>query len=120
MRRRMNIGLVYAALAFVIWGLFPLYFQFIASVAPLEVVLQRSLWSLVFVMGLLAVQGRWAWLADNLRQPRRVALFAGSALLLSANWLTYVYAVQSGQVLDRKSTRLNSSHERLSRMPSSA
>ena len=99
MRRRMNIGLVYAALAFVIWGLFPLYFQFIASVAPLEVVLQRSLWSLLFVMGLLAVQGRWAWLADNLRQPRRVALFAGSALLLSANWLTYVYAVQSGQVL---------------------
>jgi chloramphenicol-sensitive protein RarD len=40
----MNPGLAYAALAFGIWGLFPLYFQFIAKVPPLEVVLHRSVW----------------------------------------------------------------------------
>jgi chloramphenicol-sensitive protein RarD len=96
----MNIGFVYALLAFGIWGIFPLYFQLIAHVAAVEVVLQRSVWSLVFVLGILAWQGRWTWLWDTLRQPRRVALFMASALLLSCNWLTYVYAVQTGQVVE--------------------
>jgi chloramphenicol-sensitive protein RarD len=96
----MSAGYFYALAAFGIWGLFPLYFQLIAHVPALEVVLQRSVWSLVFVLGVLAWQRRWAWLFDTLRQPRRVALFMASALLLSCNWLTYVHAVQSGQVAE--------------------
>jgi chloramphenicol-sensitive protein RarD len=96
----MNIGFVYALLAFGIWGVFPLYFQLIAHVSAIEVVLQRSVWSLAFVLGILAWQGRWAWLWETLRQPRRVALFTASAMLLSCNWLTYVYAVQTGQVVE--------------------
>ncbi len=96
----MNIGLVYATLAFGIWGLFPLYFQFIAQVPPLEVVLHRSTWSLLLMLGVLAWQGRWAWLGDTLRQPRRVALFGVSALLLAGNWLVYVMAVQTGRVAE--------------------
>jgi chloramphenicol-sensitive protein RarD len=96
----MQTGLIYAALAFGIWGLFPLYFQFIAQVPPLEVVLHRSAWSLLFVLAVLAWQRRWAWLGATLRQPRLVALFAASAVLLSANWLVYVFAVQSGHVVE--------------------
>ena len=96
----MNIGLVYAALAFVIWGLFPLYFQFIRQVPPVEVVLHRTVWSLLFVLCILAWQRRWAWLGETLRQPRRVALFMGSALLLACNWMVYVLAVQTGHVVD--------------------
>ena len=96
----MQTGLIYAALAFVIWGLFPLYFQFIAQVHPLEVVLHRSAWALLFVLLVLAWQRRWAWLGDTLRRPRRVALFAASAVLLSVNWLVYVLAVQSGHVVE--------------------
>ncbi len=96
----MNIGLVYAALAFTIWGLFPLYFQLISTVPPLEVVLHRSAWSLVFVMCILTVRGRWQWLLDAWRAPRRLLLFATTALLLSTNWLIYVYAVQSGHVVE--------------------
>jgi chloramphenicol-sensitive protein RarD len=96
----MNIGLICAALAFVCWGLFPLYFQFIAQVPPLEVVLHRSVWSLVCVLALLAWQRRWAWLGESLRQPRRLALFTVSALLLWCNWLVYVYAAQTGHVVE--------------------
>lgn len=96
----MNSGFLYAAGAFTLWGLFPLYFKLIASVAPLEVVLQRSLWSLVLVLAVLAWQRNWAWLGRALRDPRLLGLFALSALLLSANWLTYVYAVQSGHVVE--------------------
>ena len=96
----MHTGLVYALLAFGSWGLFPLYFALIATVPPLEVVLHRSVWSLLFVLAVLAWQGRWAWLGETLRQPARVALFAFSALLLACNWLVYVLAVQTGHVAE--------------------
>lgn len=99
-RAPMNPGLLYAALAFVLWGLFPLYFRVIASVPPIEVVLQRSIWSLLFIAALLAWQHRWAWLGDLRRHPRRLPLFAFSALLLATNWLVYVYAIQSHQVVE--------------------
>ena len=48
-RSPMNPGLLYTALAFVSWGLFPLYFRVIAHVAPLEVVLHRSVWTLSLI-----------------------------------------------------------------------
>jgi chloramphenicol-sensitive protein RarD len=96
----MNAGIAYATLAFVMWGLFPLYFRQIAAVPPLEVVLHRSVWSLLFVLLLLAVLRRFGWLKPLLREPRRLGTFALSALLLSGNWLVYVYAVQSGQVVE--------------------
>lgn len=96
----MNTGIVYAALAYLSWGLFPLYFRQVADVPALEVVLHRTLWSLVFVLALLAVRRQWAWMREALRQPRVLGAFALSALLLAANWLTYVWAVNNGHVVD--------------------
>ena len=96
----MNAGIVYATLAFVMWGLFPLYLRHIAAVPALEVVLHRSVWSLCFLLGVLAVLRRFGWLRELPSQPRLLALFGLSALLLSCNWLLYVYAVQSGQVVE--------------------
>ncbi|NDY89927.1 EamA family transporter RarD [Ideonella livida] len=93
-------GLLAAASAYLMWGLFPLYFHHLASVQAVEVVLHRSAWSLVFVGLLLAWQRRWAWLGPVLAQPRTVGVFAVSALLLSSNWALYVWAVQHGQVLE--------------------
>ena len=96
----MNPGIVYATLAFVMWGLFPLYFHRIAAVPALEVILHRSAWSMLFVLGLLAALGRFDWLRTLRSQPRQIGSFALSALLLSGNWLLYVYAVQSVQVVE--------------------
>jgi chloramphenicol-sensitive protein RarD len=96
----MNPGIVYALSAYLIWGLFPLYFKQVADVPALEVVMHRTVWSLLFVMLVLLVRKRWAWLGAVLRQPRVLGAFALSALLLSSNWLTYVWAVQNQHVLD--------------------
>jgi chloramphenicol-sensitive protein RarD len=100
MARHMNIGLVYAALAFAIWGLFPLYIRQLATVSPVEIVLHRSVWSLVFVLVVLSALRRWAWIGEVLRDPRRIRVFAVSSLLLAVNWLVYVYAVNSNRVVD--------------------
>jgi chloramphenicol-sensitive protein RarD len=96
----MNPGVVYATLAYVAWGLFPLYFRLLVGVAPLEVVLHRTLWSLLFLLAVLLVKRHWAWLGQVLRQPRVLGAFALSAALLTCNWLTYVWAVQNHHVLD--------------------
>ncbi len=96
----MNPGILYAALAYVAWGLFPLYFKQVANVPSLEVVMHRTLWSLVFVLIVLLVRRQWAWMGTVLRQPRVLAAFALSAVLLSGNWLTYVWAVQNQHVVD--------------------
>ncbi len=96
----MNPGLGYAALAYLSWGLFPLYFHQVAGVPALEVVLHRTLWSLVLVLGVLALRRQWAWMRDVLRQPKVLGAFVLSALLLAANWLTYVWAVHHGHVVD--------------------
>ncbi len=96
----MHAGIVYATLAFVIWGLFPLYLRQVATVHPVEVVLHRSAWSLLFLLVLLVLLRRFGWFRQVLKQPRLLGLFTLSALLLSCNWLVYVFAVQSGHVVE--------------------
>jgi len=96
----MPTGPLAAAAAYILWGVFPLYIRQIANVSPIEIVLHRSVWSLVFVLLLLAVLRRFAWLRQVLGQPRVLATFAFSGALLTGNWLLYVWAVNAHRVLD--------------------
>ena len=96
----MTPGIVYATLAYMAWGLFPLYFRQVAHVPALEVVVHRTVWSLVFVLAVLSVRRHWGWMRALWGQPRVLGAFAVSALLLSGNWLTYVWAVQNQHVVD--------------------
>jgi chloramphenicol-sensitive protein RarD len=93
-------GLVYAALAYVIWGLFPIYFHALARVDAFEIVMHRSLWSFVFVWVALVALRRLEWVPGVVRRPRLIAQFMLSALFLSANWLLYVWSVNHGHVVE--------------------
>jgi chloramphenicol-sensitive protein RarD len=93
-------GLVYAALAYVIWGLFPIYFHALARVDAFEIVMHRSLWSFVFVWAALVALRRLEWVPGVVRRPRLIAQFMLSALFLSANWLLYVWSVNHGHVVE--------------------
>lgn len=94
----MNRGIFYALGAYLSWGLFPLYFRQIAAVPALQIVAHRTLWSLAFVAVVMLVTGRLAWLKDvSAATWRRFAL---SASLIAVNWLTYVWAVGHGQVIN--------------------
>ncbi|MGW8389761.1 EamA family transporter RarD [Pseudoduganella sp. HUAS MS19] len=96
----MNTGMLYAAGAFLSWGLFPLYFHAIKNVPASEILAHRMAWSLLFLMLVLLVRRQWKWLPQVLRQPRVVASFVASAFLLSANWFVYIWAVNNGHVVD--------------------
>ena len=88
----MNSGVLYAASAYIAWGLFPIFFKQLGNVNAFEVVMHRMVWALLFLMGVLAVLRRWSWLRAVTGQPRVLAAFAASAFLLSINWSVYVWA----------------------------
>ena len=96
----MNPGMLYASLAFLCWGLFPLYFHAIGEIAPQEILAHRMVWSLLFLGIVLTVRRQWSWLGSLKAQPRVVAGFVASAFLLSANWFIYIWAVNNGHVVD--------------------
>ena len=96
----MSSGILYGLSAYVLWGMFPLFFKQLQAASAIEVVLHRMVWSLVFVLIVLAVLRRWNWLGDVRRSPALLGKFAVSALLLAGNWLSYVWAVNNGHVLD--------------------
>ena len=96
----MNVGTVAAIVAFTWWGFFPLYFRLLPQVPPIEVLANRIVWSLLLVGGALSVARNWSWLAGVWRRPKVLAAFVVTALLLSANWLTYIWAVSNGHVVD--------------------
>jgi len=95
----MNTGILSATLAFLCWGLFPLYFHAIGDVPPLQILANRMVWSLLFLVIVLAVRRQWAWL-NLVRRPRVFGSFVASALLLSINWLIYIWAVNNGHVIE--------------------
>jgi chloramphenicol-sensitive protein RarD len=95
----MNTGILSAALAFLCWGLFPLYFHAIDEVPPLQILAHRMVWSLLFLVIVLTVRRQWGWLAQA-RQPKVLLSFIASAFFLSANWGIYIWAVNSGHVIE--------------------
>ena len=96
----MQPGMLFAASAFAIWGMIPLYFKLLQSVSPSEILALRIIWSLAFLVVVLAARRHWSWLGAVLRRPAVLAGFTASALLLSANWLLYIWAVNTGRVVD--------------------
>ncbi len=96
----MRGGIVQASLAYVIWGLFPLYFRLLQGVVALEVLAHRVVWSLVFLVGVLTVRRQWAWLGPAVRQPRVLGLFLASSALIATNWYVYIWAIGHGRVVD--------------------
>jgi chloramphenicol-sensitive protein RarD len=96
----MNPGMLYAALAFLAWGLFPLYFKALRSIPAQEILAHRMVWSLAFLAAVLLWRRQWTWLAAVARQPKVLAGFAASALLLSTNWGIYIWSVNHDRVVD--------------------
>jgi len=95
----MRKGAVYALIAFVMWGLFPVYWKGLGGVPALEILSHRMAWSLVFVVFLLLLK-KSRLITALRRNPRHAAVFLLTASLLSVNWGLYIWAVQTNRVVD--------------------
>jgi chloramphenicol-sensitive protein RarD len=98
--QRLESGLAAGVSAYLLWGFLPLLFNLLHHVGAPTLVADRTIWSLLFVGVIMAFGGRTAEVRAILRDPVAVSRMAIAALVLAANWLIYVYAVETGQVLE--------------------
>jgi chloramphenicol-sensitive protein RarD len=92
-------GLVYGLGAYLLWGVFPLYFPLLEPTTPLEILAHRIVWSLLVLLVVLTVLGKWSWIRPLLRDRRRMWLLPAAAVTIALNWGVYIYGVNSDQVV---------------------
>jgi chloramphenicol-sensitive protein RarD len=86
--------------AFLMWGLFPLYWKMLAAVPALEVVAHRTAWGFAAVAAWVTLRGTWPAALAVARRPRTLLLLGASAVLIAVNWLLYVWAVAHDHVVE--------------------
>ena len=91
-------GVAAGIAAYVIWGLFPLYWPLLKPAGAVEILAHRMLWSLAAVLVILTVQRHWGWV--RMLPARRIGLLALAAALITVNWGTYIYAVNNGHTIE--------------------
>lgn len=95
-----NKGIFLAGGAYVLWGLLPIYWKQLHNVPALQTLSNRIVWAFVFTCILLTIRRDWAWLRPALRSRKTVLIFIASAIALSINWLTYIWAVNANYVVE--------------------
>lgn len=93
-------GFIYAVIAYLMWGVLPIYFIALAPAGAFEVVAWRIVFSLIFCVLLLAVTRKFGAFSALVKQPRISLTMALAGVLIYVNWQTYIFATLSGQVVE--------------------
>jgi chloramphenicol-sensitive protein RarD len=88
-----------AVSAFLIWGISPIYWKALRAVPAFEIILHRIVWSFFFLVPLIIVMRRWKDFIDVLKNYRTLLILLFTALIIGANWLLYIWAVNNDQLL---------------------
>lgn len=96
----MNKGIWYAAGAYSIWGMFPIYFKWLQHVPALQIVSHRIVWSFLILVGIVLHGTPWRAFRAKALNARVLCIYAAAALLIATNWLVYVWAVNAGRIVE--------------------
>ncbi len=94
------IGIWYALAAFTAWGVLPLYWKVLKLIPAGEILAHRVLWSFIFVSVILFLYGRWNNVKEIISGKYNVFVIFLGALLISANWFIYIWAVNTNHVVE--------------------
>lgn len=93
-------GVLAAFAAYLLWGILPIYWKALEHLGTPELLAHRIIWSLAVLIGFLAVTRNWGWLRRAFQQPRLLLPLVLSAALIGVNWLTYLWANNSGHIVE--------------------
>ncbi len=91
--------MIYAGSAFLIWGLSPVYWKALSAVSALEITMHRVVWSFLFLMCLILLQRRRHEFSGIFYNGRMLLTLLSTAILVSANWFLYIWAVANNYML---------------------
>src|SRR5262249_43774712 len=93
-------GLAFGLSAYGIWGFIPLYFHALRNVAPLLVLYHRIVWSALFMALVVTTRSEWKLVLPAVQKRRSLLLLTAGAVLIALNWLVFIYAVATKQLLE--------------------
>jgi chloramphenicol-sensitive protein RarD len=93
-------GLAHGLAAYLVWGLSPVYFKALSKVPPLEILSHRVAWSVALLAAAVAASGSFGELRRSLASGRALVTLGATTVLISGNWLLYIWAVNSGHLLE--------------------
>jgi chloramphenicol-sensitive protein RarD len=93
-------GVWYGIVAYASWGILPLYWKSLHNVPAIEILAHRIFWSFGFIMILIGFFRRWDEVRQVAGDVKKRGLFLGAALLISANWFIYIWAVNAGHIVE--------------------
>jgi chloramphenicol-sensitive protein RarD len=96
--KRTRDGIISGLIAFTLWGVFPLYFIVVIDVSAIEVLAHRIIWAVPFGALIIHLRGQWPEVISALRHRRTLGYLTLSAIVITGNWLVYIFAVQLEQI----------------------
>jgi chloramphenicol-sensitive protein RarD len=96
----MRKGIWYAIVAYSIWGLFPLYWKPLHNVPTLQIIGHRIGWSFILLILIIVLTRQWRAFRAVAFERRTLGIYTVSAILISVNWLIYIWAVDAGFIVE--------------------
>ena len=93
-------GITFAILSYLSWGILPLYWKLLDRVPAVDILAHRVLWSSIFTLAVCLLMKKRDFLRNYFSHPKSLAKLAVTGLLVSVNWGIYIYAINSGQILE--------------------
>lgn len=95
----MNRGILYAIGTYALWGFFPIYWKLLQKVPAPELIGHRIAWSFVLLIAVILMTKQWSEFRATFN-PRTFGIYSIASLLIGANWLMYVWAVNAGHIVE--------------------
>ncbi|MEZ9563452.1 EamA family transporter RarD, partial [Vibrio splendidus] len=99
-QQRTRQGVLLAVGAYTMWGIAPIYFKSLSDVSPLEILSHRVVWSFFLLAFLLHIGRSWRKVRDTLTSKPKMLYLVATSILVGANWLIFIWAVNSNHMLD--------------------
>lgn len=100
MNNQKTIGVIYAAAAYTLWGILPVYWKMIDSVFSMEILANRIVWALVFMILIITVTKKWDELKRIAKYKGQMLYIFIASILITINWGLYIWAVNSDKIVD--------------------
>ncbi|WP_028863039.1 EamA family transporter RarD [Psychromonas aquimarina] len=95
-----HLGIIYALGAYLMWGFAPIYFKHLEFVPVYEILAHRVIWSALVTAVIISFTGTWPKVLKVCKSPRSMMFLGVTTLLISTNWLVFIWAVNNGHMLD--------------------